>query len=48
MAGFIALPHVAGWLTLVALVEPEHYSLGEKAVDAGGVQACRQGAALRT
>jgi len=30
MAGFIALLHVVGWLTLAALVAPHHYQIGPK------------------
>ncbi|MFF9427927.1 HoxN/HupN/NixA family nickel/cobalt transporter [Streptomyces sp. NPDC004290] len=40
MAAFIAALHVIGWFTLVAVVAPEHYSLGEKTFGIGiGVTA---------
>ncbi len=40
MAGFIAALHVIGWFTLVAIVAPEHYSLGTKTFGIGiGVTA---------
>ncbi|WP_443075112.1 HoxN/HupN/NixA family nickel/cobalt transporter [Streptomyces sp. NBC_01435] len=40
MAAFIAALHVTGWFTLVAIVTPEHYSLGEKTFGIGiGVTA---------
>ncbi|MER8188591.1 HoxN/HupN/NixA family nickel/cobalt transporter [Kitasatospora sp. NPDC094015] len=40
MAAFIAALHVIGWFTLVAVVAPEHYSLGEKSFGIGiGVTA---------
>ncbi|HKS49793.1 MAG TPA: HoxN/HupN/NixA family nickel/cobalt transporter [Amycolatopsis sp.] len=40
MTGFIAALHVIGWFTLVALVVPEHYSLGAKTFGIGiGVTA---------
>ncbi|MGE5696675.1 MAG: HoxN/HupN/NixA family nickel/cobalt transporter [Candidatus Sericytochromatia bacterium] len=33
--GFITLLHLVGWITLVAFVVPEHYSLGDKALGIG-------------
>ncbi|WP_411122128.1 HoxN/HupN/NixA family nickel/cobalt transporter [Streptomyces sp. x-19] len=40
MAGFILALHVIGWFTLVAIVAPEHYSLGTKSFGIGiGVTA---------
>ncbi|MFI6055306.1 HoxN/HupN/NixA family nickel/cobalt transporter [Streptomyces violascens] len=40
MAAFIAALHVVGWFILVAIVAPEHYSLGEKSFGIGiGVTA---------
>ncbi|WP_405818335.1 HoxN/HupN/NixA family nickel/cobalt transporter [Streptomyces sp. NBC_01390] len=40
MAAFIVALHVIGWVTLVALVAPEHYSVGGKAFGIGiGVTA---------
>jgi high-affinity nickel-transport protein len=40
MAGFILALHVIGWFTLVAIVAPEHYSLGTKTFGIGiGVTA---------
>lgn len=40
MAGFIVALHVIGWFTLVAIVAPEHYSVGAKAFGIGvGVTA---------
>ncbi|MFJ4961739.1 HoxN/HupN/NixA family nickel/cobalt transporter [Streptomyces sp. NPDC088729] len=40
MAAFIAALHVVGWFTLVAIVAPAHYSLGEKTFGIGiGVTA---------
>lgn len=40
MAGFIAALHIIGWFTLVAIVAPEHYSLGTKTFGVGiGVAA---------
>ncbi len=40
MAAFILALHVIGWFTLVALVTPEHYSIGEKSFGIGiGVTA---------
>ncbi len=40
MAAFIAALHVIGWFTLVSVVAPEHYSLGEKTFGIGiGVTA---------
>ena len=40
MAGFIVALHVIGWFTLVAIVAPEHYSLGTKSFGIGiGVTA---------
>ncbi|WP_079056055.1 HoxN/HupN/NixA family nickel/cobalt transporter [Streptomyces caeruleatus] len=35
MAGFILALHVIGWFTLVAIVAPHHYSLGEKSFGIG-------------
>lgn len=40
MAAFIVALHVTGWFTLVAIVTPQHYSLGEKTFGIGiGVTA---------
>ncbi|WP_193587852.1 HoxN/HupN/NixA family nickel/cobalt transporter [Streptomyces sp. MBT27] len=40
MAAFIVALHVIGWFTLVAIVAPEHYSLGTKSFGVGiGVTA---------
>ncbi|MGD3108328.1 HoxN/HupN/NixA family nickel/cobalt transporter [Streptomyces sp. YGL11-2] len=40
MAGFILALHVIGWFTLVAIVAPQHYSLGTKSFGVGiGVTA---------
>lgn len=40
MAAFILALHVIGWFTLVALVAPEHYSIGERSFGIGiGVTA---------
>src|SRR5437879_54746 len=40
MAAFIVALHVIGWFTLVAIVAPEHYSLGTKSFGIGiGVTA---------
>ncbi|WP_405701903.1 hypothetical protein [Streptomyces sp. NBC_01383] len=40
MAAFIAALHVIGWFTLVWIVTPEHYTLGEKTFGIGiGVAA---------
>ncbi|MEU4097521.1 HoxN/HupN/NixA family nickel/cobalt transporter [Streptomyces sp. NPDC026673] len=40
MAGFVVGLHVIGWFTLVAVVAPEHYSLGAKSFGVGiGVTA---------
>ncbi len=40
MAAFIVALHVIGWFTLVAIVAPHHYSLGEKSFGIGiGVTA---------
>ncbi|MEU9321066.1 HoxN/HupN/NixA family nickel/cobalt transporter [Streptomyces sp. NPDC048295] len=40
MTAFIAALHLIGWFTLVAIVAPEHYSLGEKTFGIGiGVTA---------
>ncbi|MFJ6727865.1 MULTISPECIES: HoxN/HupN/NixA family nickel/cobalt transporter [unclassified Streptomyces] len=40
MAGFVLALHVVGWFTLVAIVAPEHYSLGTKTFGVGiGVTA---------
>ncbi len=35
MAAFIVALHVIGWFTLVAIVAPEHYSLGTKTFGVG-------------
>ncbi|WP_199293435.1 HoxN/HupN/NixA family nickel/cobalt transporter [Streptomyces sp. GMY02] len=40
MAGFVLALHVIGWVTLVGIVAPEHYSLGAKTFGVGiGVTA---------
>src|SRR5690242_16057370 len=40
MAAFIVALHVIGWFTLVAIVAPEHYSVGTKSFGIGiGVTA---------
>ncbi|MFE2522542.1 hypothetical protein [Streptomyces mirabilis] len=40
MAAFIIALHVIGWFTLMAIVAPEHYSLGTKGFGIGiGVSA---------
>ncbi|WP_351229135.1 hypothetical protein [Streptomyces sp. NPDC002133] len=44
MAAFITALHVVGWFTLVAIVAPEHHSLGTKSFGIGiGVTACTLG-----
>ena len=35
MAGFVALLHVAGWFTLLAIIAPAHYTVGTQVFGAG-------------
>src|SRR5262249_55172743 len=35
MFGFIALLHLIGWITLIVVVAPEHYNVGDKALSIG-------------